>query len=317
MGKGINKWTKQHTLDLSLSIVVALLTLASICITIWNKDMEVYPKLKIISTGISIVCLMILCLINYINIRRKAYTECIDFADSKPPRICHAIRDCIISSNTIKGNGDSHLSQLHNSNELFDNYLDLIKSFLSYYAKGDLKMTLPKSPYDQINNSTLWENMKHTLDIITGKNNEKLIILSPSELNSFITNIYVDFEKREPKSNFENYIIKHAEQNISIEWKLLTNDYTIKELEYLIIGRSIYLEVDNQSNSIKIQFDNIDNNLKVFSYNDLQTNKFLENHVKEEFYKNLNQDSVKSADIKGEIKNNFDCMLKRMKDYKK
>ena len=196
-------------------------------------------------------------------------------------------------------------------------------------------MTLPKNPYDQIYDpdnytdhkrrfsenpigsmdySTDYTNLKQALTLIEGKGNRKIIILSISKNNTFIDRIYDDFIRRVKPSEFEKYISLHNEKNVKLEW-IVIDDKTYNE--YILVGESVYLEIDYSNNIIKIQFDTdiISTGGEIFENKRLQSTKnFLNDFIKPEFIDRVTKDNkINELNTKNEIINNFKKMLKKIK----
>ena len=312
MEKMKKQWAKKHITDLSGVIIGALLSLISSIASLWGGTMDELQKYSIII--LEFIGFAIIFVFTFRSIKSIKWTKCEDFANSNPERICKAVRDCIVASNTIKSIDNPHFTQSYSANELFSKYLDLIRDFLVHYAQGNLNMTLPQSPYIQIsdtvkiNGKTKYEQLVDTLALVKGSNNEKDIILTDTEKDNFITSIYNDFKERKNTSDFEEYILKHNQHNVKIEWKIDNNP----PCEYILIGKSVYLEIDNVNRIIKIQFDKttIDNNAKIFIINYQSTREFLETYVKTKFENMANNDVTINVTIRKQIIDNFNKMLK-------
>jgi len=339
MGNEEKKLTGKHYSDIIIIGIGLLMSFVSVLVSTWFANMS-DNKWKIIITIVGFLGFLLGVIFAYRSIKSKKWTECTDFANTNPDRICKAVRKCIINNRTEKIYGvdiskfDSHFIQQSAIN-LFSEYLELVEDFLRHYARGNLRMTLPKNPYDQIYDpdnytdhkrrfsenpigsmdySTDYTNLKQALTLIEGKGNRKIIILSISKNNTFIDRIYDDFIRRVKPSEFEKYISLHNEKNVKLEW-IVIDDKTYNE--YILVGESVYLEIDYSNNIIKIQFDTdiISTGGEIFENKRLQSTKnFLNDFIKPEFIDRVTKDNkINELNTKNEIINNFKKMLKKIK----
>ncbi len=175
-------------------------------------------------------------------------------------------------------------------------YLRVIEDIAPNYSfNHTVGMTLPYSPYEQINQLERFEAFRRAMlrvkSTFLGHSKHKLIILSKDETAQFIKDFAKDFQEHREKLEFKKYLRLHYRKrlfskmlfNVDLRWKIEEHGDTSEEFIYIYRKANknkqngIAVNYDKKGEKIKIDFESVE-------YQDFD-NDFKEAYSTKTFFK--------------------------------